>query len=231
MRSAILVGLLISFALTSSSSAQQATPVATPMAIDPGECTTEPRPIGEMRGLVEAGLPQVVASIAGTPIASGTPRPRAISGEPADAATVAAVTDVVMQFAACTETGDLPAIAALLTEDGAAAYLSFGFLSFRSIVAGGWDDTPSADIDPMQLNLYLGALQLHAPLPADVVPTLYGIESVTQLDDGRVQVIALMATGSEEPSQTSIVLRKEDGRYRMIFGRDTGVAAVSTPAP
>ncbi len=229
-RHSILVSLFLALTLSSNVSARQATPVASPTAIDVGECTTEPRSNDEMRALIEAGLPPVVAFMAGTPIAEGTPRPQAVDGEPADEATVAAVSDVIMQWVACQNDGELLAVAALMTEEGTASYLSFGFISFRSLFTGGVG-TPTAEIDPTQVDLYLGAMQLGVPLPPDLLPTLYGIESVTQLDDGRVQVIVLVANGSEEPRQISILFREEDGRYRMVFGRDTGVEAPITPVP
>jgi hypothetical protein len=227
-----LVGLILAFTLIPSVSARQATTVATPTAIDPGGRTTAPLSNDRMRELIETGLPTVLAFIAGTPTARGdaTPLPRTGDGEPADEATVTAVTDVVFQFVACTNAGNLPAAAALLTEQGAVSYLGFVILPFREIYSE-LTGTPTMEVDPDLINTFLATLQLRAPIPAEFQTNLYGIESVTQLDDGRVQVIALMATGSEEPSETSIVLRKEDGRYRMIFGRDTGIGAPSTPEP
>lgn len=224
-----LVGLLLALIPVTSAGARQATPVASPTAIDVGECTTEPRSNDEMRALIEAGLPPIVAFMAGTPVGEATPHPLS-GGEAADEATAAAVTEIVLQLVACMNAGNLPATAALLTEEGAASYLSFGFLPFREIYAGE-TGTPTAEIDPVLLNTFLAILQFNAPIPPALQGTLYEIESVTELEDGRVVVIALLAAGDAEPGRTSILLQYEDGRYRVTFGRDTGIGPPSTPTP
>lgn len=228
------VGLLLALALTSSVAAHQATPVASPTAIDLGECTTEPRSIDEMRALIEAGLPPVVALFAGTPIASSgaTPRPTRIPGEPADEATIAAVTETIYQYLACTNSGNLPAAVALLTDQAAGSYLAFAFMPFREVYEGA-TGTPTADVDPGLIDMYLATMQLRAPLPPAYQFNLYGIESVTQLENGRVRVIVLQATGSGELDKSYFLLRRVDGQYRIIFGRETEGEgeAESTPGP
>jgi len=228
---AVLFALTLSLTLASSASARQATPLATPTAIDPGPCSIEPRSNDQMRELIEAGLPRIVAFMAGTPEPGreDAATPTMSPGVPADAATVAAVTETALQFAACSNAVDTPAIAAVLTKEGAGSYLSFRFLPFRAIATGA-TGTPTAEIDPDLLNTFLATLQLSTPLPQDLEVTLYGIESVTELEDGRVRAIILLATGGEEPRRSSMLLRDEDGRYRIIFGRETGDEAASTPA-
>lgn len=88
-----------------------------------------------------------------------------------------------------------------------------------------------ADIDLDELDLFLGAIQLQPPIPPDFQTTFHGIEDVTHLEGGRVRVIALLATGAEAPRQSSMLLREEDGRYRIIFGRETSSEARGTPVP
>ena len=231
-RGLLLVMLLAALAVPSIVSARQASPVATPAAIDPGACTVKPRPTAQMRELIQAGLPPIVAFMAGTPTARGDATPRAAmgDGEPADEATVAAVTEVVLQWLACTNAGDLPAVAAVLTEQGAATYLSIAFLPFRAAYEGEMS-TPTAEVDPDLLNLFLGAIQPRVSLPSEFQGTLFAIESVTQMEDGQVRVVALLATGTDEPRKITIPLREEEGRYRIIFADRSGSDAESTPVP
>ncbi len=185
-----------------------------------------------MRALIESSVPAIASFLAGTPLpgTDGAATPTVTPGMPADAATVAEVEATARQFVACSNEPNLPAVAALLTEQGAGNFLSFGFLQFQAISSGA-TGTPAAGIDPELINIYLASMQLQTPLPPEFRLTLYGIESVTQLEDGRVRAIVLLATGSEEPRQSGMLLREEDGRYRIIFGRETSDAAESTPAP
>lgn len=228
----ILLSLVFALALATGVSARQATPVASPIAIDVGECTTEPRSNDEMRALIEAGLPPVLALFAGTPTVSdsATPHPTPVPGEPADGATVAAVTETIVQYVACTNAGNLPAAVTMLTEQAAGSYLAFAFMPFREIYTG-MTGTPTTDIDPGLIDMYLGTMQLRTSLPPAFQTNLYDIESVTQLENGRVRVIVLQATGSGEPDQGYFLLREVDGQYRIMFGPEPEGEAASTPGP
>lgn len=228
----ILLSLLLALNLPCSGSARQATPVATPTAIDVGECTTEPRSIDEMRSLIEAELPAVLALFAGTPTVSSdaTPLPTRVPGEPADDETVAVVTESIFQFMACTNAGNLPAAVSLLTDQAAGSYLAFAFMPFREIYEG-MTGTPTTDIDPSLIDMYLATMQLRTSLPPEFQIHLYSIESVTQLENGRVRVIVLQATGSGELDESFFLLREVDGHYRIMFGPEAEGEVASTPDP
>lgn len=212
----------------------QATPVASPVPIAVGECTVEPRSTAEMRELIRAQLPRVLADIEGTPIGD---RESAADydpsqGVPADAATVAAVTKTITQFVACSHAGHLPSVAALFTDQGAGAYLSLSLLAAASILPGG---TPTADIDPLLLNSFLGVIQMSMPPPEEFQLRLYSINRVVEVEDGRVLAFVTAGTGSAAPGPDGFLLRPEDGEYRIIFGdeaeRDTGATPVASPIP
>jgi hypothetical protein len=228
----ILAGLLLALNPAASVNARQATPVASPTPIDLGECTTEPRSIDEMRALLKAGLPPVLALFAGTPTASGdaTPVLTRVPGAPADEETVAAVTETIFQFMACNNAGNLPAAVSLLTDQAAGSYLAFAFMPFREIYAG-MTGTPTVDVDPGLIDMYLGTMQLRTALPPGFQIHLYDIESVTQLENGRVRAIVLQATGSGELEESYFLLRDVDGQYRIMFGPEEEGEASSTPAP
>jgi hypothetical protein len=72
---------------------------------------------------------------------------------------------------------------------------------------------------------------LQPPIPADFRMTFFGIERVTRLPDGRVRAIARLTVGDEAPRLTAIMLRDEEGRYRIEFGRDTGIGVDVAPEP
>lgn len=221
--------LLLTLTPGSNGVASQATPTAPTVAT---ACTVLPRPLEEMRSLLVAGLPEIEAFPAGTPtIAAATPTPPpSIDGVPADAAAIAAATDIVEQFVACSNAGDLPAVAALLTDRGAQGFLGFGYLAFREILPGDATASPSGP-DGVPIDLYFGAIQLRAPLPAASRLTLHGIDDVRVLPGGDIEVVLLLATGSGEPRATALVLRQERGSYRIVFGPDGDDGGDATPVP
>lgn len=229
VRIALCAAMLGTILPTPSTLARQSTPEAAP---NPAPCTVPSRPPDEMRALLAAGLPEVAPIIAGTPAkAAATPaRAAPTEGVPADATTTQAVTATIEQFVACTNAGDVAAVATLLTDRGAQGFLAFGFLTFRKLLPGG-GGTPTATAGAALVDLYLGALQLHAPVPPSARLALHGIDSVRVLPDGRVRVIARVSTGSEAPRQIAILLRQERGSYRIVFGPDENGGSRVIPAP
>ncbi len=146
---AVPLSLLLALTLSAGAGAYQATPVASPAALEIGACTTAPRSIDQMRNLITAGLPPVVALFAGTPAASddATPLPMPSAAEPADEEPVEAVKETIFQFVACNNAGNLPAAVALLTDQAAGSYLAFAFMPFRELYEG-LVGTPAAGVDP-----------------------------------------------------------------------------------
>lgn len=231
------LALLAALLLAGGAAAQEATPVASPTAVDPAACTVAPRSEEELRTLIPAGFRIAVGAITDTPAAGdgatpaaddATPAATPPAGEPADAATVAAVTDVVGQYAACLSAGNVPAIAAILTENGASTFLGFGVATFTQVTTGT-RLTPGAELDPALVDAYIAALAFPVAPPAEFRPTSYEVREVTRLDDGRVLATVSLATGTEVPSLDRLRLREEDGRYRVVFGPDEEERTAGTP--
>lgn len=227
---AIPLALLTALLLGSGVEARQATPAALAITVDPAECTVEPRPREELRELARAGLPRVVAAIQGTPSGGDGDESEATppAGEPADAATTAAVTETIGQYTSCITAGNLPAIAAVLTRQGASVFLAFSAYGFLLGATGG-AATPSADIDPALLDAWAAAIAFPVPSLPEARVTSYEVREVKRMDDGRVVATVLLAIGTEAPDETTIELRQEDGRYRIIFGDESDGAIDGTP--
>ena len=143
--------------------------VPTPPATPPAGCSIEPRTAEDVLALVRR------AASNATPAAEPTPLdPDA--GEPASAATVAAITETLSIAAACTAAGDVNRLLALLSDD----YIVREFFSPEpiSITAG----TPPAGSVPAT--------------PADRASGGITVAEVRLLPDGRVsaQVIGGIAT-------------------------------------
>lgn len=112
--SVVLLGAAPSTAMARSGGHLQATPTGEP--VDPALCQQEPRPV--------SFFAQYLATPGASPVASPSPRltlpaPERSSvpdGEPADAATIAAVTDTAREVLACLNARDQRRAAALFTD-------------------------------------------------------------------------------------------------------------------
>jgi hypothetical protein len=108
--------LALALLVIGPASAQEGTPVAGREVPDPSLCTVEPR------------SPDILAQTPVLATPGATPAtPQAVvepSGEPADAATVGAVSDVVRQFYACLNGGDTLRVLALFTDPAATRFLA-----------------------------------------------------------------------------------------------------------
>jgi hypothetical protein len=218
--------------------AQSATPLPTATATS---CTTPPLSIDELRSLAEAGLPRVDAAVAAqraarsaTPAASpsvATPpaetAPTAI-GEAADPATVAAATATVEQFIACLNSRRLASTAALMTERGAQNFLGISALVLREAVPG-LRVLPGTGAEGLFVALFVESTTLGGGLlvPGAERLTLAGIDGVRVLPDGRLVVIAQLAPDDEAPRENVIVLRPEDGAWKVQFGPDDPLPAAT----
>lgn len=204
---------------------------ATPAALDLGPCTTEPRSNEAMRAQMLQRLPEIVNDISGTPRSDSVDRPSIDAGVPADPETVAAVTDTLHQLFACQAAGNLPATAAVLTEYGGGTFLGYGVFTFAEGVQSV-DLIPGEPIDPQLIDLFLGAAQMPAPLPAEYRAILYGVEDVRDLGGGHYSTITVLAAGDDEPTRNDILLIEEDGALHDTFGAEPGFTrAVATPVP
>jgi hypothetical protein len=148
-------GLALSIMLVLSSvSAQDATPVSE--AVDPAECTVEPRTIASIARL--AVKPAPVAN----ELTPRTGEGDAANGKPVDQATIDAVTAAYREFVACLNTGDILRVYAFYTDD----YL-------RRSLARGAIDLERLDATPR-------------PPPQSQRASLIGVHEVRRLEDDRL---------------------------------------------
>lgn len=223
------IGLIVFLLFVRGSSAQEITSSAgTPVTST--DCTVSMRPASEWRNLITAALPQVAPTFDGTPVATteASPRPeldlsRAV---PADAATFNAAADVVRQVAGCTNAGQLGALFSLYDDEGAAAYGALAYLTFARGIYGD-----QATADPALLDLFLGSLQLAAPLPVEDRITAYHLDRVEVLPGGLIYLVASFAHGDAPLSPVRLWLREEQGQYRIVFDPDENVDLLPAGTP
>jgi plastocyanin len=192
-----IVGLLCGAIVAPAVAAQDA---ATPAgAAGAAECQVERRPIEELKQLV--GTPGAAEGTASTnPLASGTPT----NGEPADQATVDAVTATYGTLVACLNSGDYLRVYALYTDDYLQRTLGHGQLDFAQLEA-----TPVA--------------------PTQGPTKLVAVRDVRTLPDDRVsaQIETSDPTGGNVVFDA--VLVPVDNRY-LINAEEPLVTAAGTPA-
>jgi hypothetical protein len=182
----VFVGGAFAAGLASAQSIE-ATPVR------PADCTVPMRSFDELCALIRAGLPRVMAAIAdneATPVGSPQPALDLSPGVPADPATISAADFVAQQVAACTNAVQIGALLSLYDDEAASLYGAVAYVSFVRGVTGGADP-----VDDSLLDLFLGSLQISAPLPAEDRIVAYRVDSVMVLDDRLVSVVASFAKG------------------------------------
>jgi hypothetical protein len=191
-RTAIALGavLTVAFGWTPMVGGQEGTPSAGAAA-----CTVEPYDLTEV---LEPGpaTPAAEATVAPPPVERPT-------GEPADEAVVAAVTETIEQFVDCYNLGYELRILFLFTPD----YL-------RVFVAENLGPLTEDEIE--QLNELAATEKPVGPLAEDEQTVLYGVEEVELLADGRVVATALgddLATAPAGPSPLYFLFEEVDGRY------------------
>jgi hypothetical protein len=173
-RLALLLVAIAALAIPLVARAQGATPVASPVASPfapgPEECTVEPITIDRLTQLV--GTP--VAGVESDDSATASPTPFAMpEGEAADEATAAAIAATVHTYIACLNAGDYPRALALYSDQGLRDL-------FATAVANG--------ATAQQLLASLGSPQ---PLPEDQRNLLYGVDDVRVLADGRIATLVI----------------------------------------
>ena len=203
---AVVVCFVVATALgvASAALAQEATPSA-----GAAECTVEPYDLTTAIQLGE-GTPIAAASPEATP----TERP---TGQPADEATVAAVTETIEQFVGCFNLGYQLRIIVLFTP----AYLQTFLAQDESLTAEEISD----------LNEAAARESPDEPLAADQQTVIHSIGEVEVLDDGRVIATVIGDDRSEEggPSPIYFIFAEVDGRYLIDGVIDPQPDA--TPAP
>ncbi len=164
--------------------AQDASPAANDFVTpDPAECVVEPRTVDELRAFMDDATEDT--AMRATPTVTG--------GEPADPATVEAVTAVTREVYACLNANAFLRVFALYSD----AYIA------HSLVA--------EDLNPDALSLFATPI---APQEADA-RTSMAIRDVMVLPDGRVSVLVIDRNplGGNTESPTTYIFVEQDGRW------------------
>ncbi|MEA2524979.1 MAG: hypothetical protein QOF73_2206 [Thermomicrobiales bacterium] len=174
--------------------AQDGTPAANATAPGLEECTVEPISLDRLTQLIGTPVPAVETEA--SPVASPTPFVMP-EGEPADEATVAAITAAVREYIACLNAGDNARVLALYTDRGLLDLLG------GAIVGGA------------TAQQVLDALGTAQPLPEDQRTLLYGIDDVRVLPDGRVAALIIGddLAKPNPPGPALIYFVEVDGRW------------------
>jgi hypothetical protein len=155
-----------------------------PLAPDPARCTVERRPLEEVRAIWE--------EVNAGPAASPETIAFDVEGEPADDATIAAATELVVSVIACSANGnDGLADATYLTEQ----HLRDGLTGLsEEEFEGTYSESPE-------------------PLPAESWLMVYAIHDVRLLPDGRVALNPDIIVPGVGRFRDLLVLEQVDGRW------------------
>lgn len=201
--------LLTILAMPTAAMAQDAagTPGGTPSALGANECTVDP--------IDPASYGE--AALSATPTATV---PDVATGEPADDATIAAVTDTIEQSVACTNAGDLSRLLAVIDP------------SYAPTLLGVPDDQFQAALDAAVANAPESG-GTATPLVDDndqsaITTTLLGISDVVTFPDGQVAATVGIDSPQTGPATTIIYLRPDGDTY--VITTYVFVPSEATPA-
>lgn len=186
-------------------------------------CSVPPRSSTELRSLALAGLTK----------GSEEEALPATNGRPASTAIIASVERTAQQAVACATAGNLPALAALSTDEAAARMLA-GLAIFLAERLG--IETPtSQDLDPAFLDMFVSAIKTPTEVAIENQRILVAVRDVQVLPDGRVtaMIVTASAHDASDIAEDRTVLRKQGNRYLIdIDGSDSPPAseeALATP--
>ena len=176
---ALIMFAVAAFATPLVAHAQDATPVATPLAPSPDECLVAPITVERLNGVLSgpstAGTPESTVPEAVTE-ASPVASPATFTmpeGTPADDATTAAITAAVRSYLACINAGDVAKVLALYSDAGLQHLLA------EAIAQGKTGEQ------------ILGLFGTPQPLTEDRVTLLYSIDAIVILPDGRAAALVV----------------------------------------
>jgi hypothetical protein len=192
---------------TPGAGAQESTPEAAmtaarpPIAPDPAKCTAVPRELAEIQAIYDDVN---AAGMAATPAAFVEPE-----GEPADAATVAAVTEVVVEVIRCNANGGNGlADASFLTDEHLRDNLT------------GLSEEEFAAIYP----------ETPSPLPPEEWLMVYKVDTVRVLPDGRVAANPEIIVPGIGHFRDTLLFEEIDGRW-LIDESHEGEPVYLAPQP
>lgn len=182
--------LLLAGTVPAIVTAQPVTP--TPDVPAPEECTTAPRTLEELQGLVATPLPETMPA---TPAA--TPGP-------VDAATEAAVRAVIRELIACSNAGDFWRVLALYSDRYVRAYVA----QLVEAITG--------QPGPMTEAIYQRFAGNH-PLAPESRLVILGFGPSEWLPDGRIAVVVIGddPVDSEPAGPTRFILVAQSGQWRI----------------
>jgi len=189
-------------------SAQEMIPAAggsltLPAIGDPAYCVEEPRPVEELEAVIGASVPATPAFFT------------TVTGEPADQATISAITATMIEVSACNNAGDFWRLGSLYTE------------------AGNAEDLPGITAEEIAF-----IVAPPVPAPADETYVIFDITGVQTLPDGRVGAIVLFGPGGSEGADY-LIFKQVGDRYLIDLWVDepfdllseSEVTASATPTP
>jgi hypothetical protein len=194
----ILVVAVIAMLLTvhAQVAAQDATPIALPVTPDPAAYLVEPRTIDDLYDLLGTPVPVSAEEEPSQSIpASGPTEVSLPAGEPADSATVTAITTTIVEAYACFNAGDYLAAFALYSDDALLRFTEQG--PFTEDIAAFFLATPEA-------------------FPEDFRSSVVAVRDVRVLPDGRVGALVDTNDPTSPPEGTDVdfvVFVEQEGRY------------------
>ena len=190
----------------STTHAQEATPIGTPVrdVPAPGECRVAPRSLASLQALATP----VAGAVAPT-ASTGTALP---PGEPADAATVAALTATAREVIACDNAGEALRALALYSDRSLRQHLG----------------TPGA-FTPERY----ATLATPRPVDPGIQVALVAVRDARLLPDGRAAAVVVVddpTAGGQARSASILFFVEQDGRW-LIDGAITDVEGGATGTP
>lgn len=213
----ILIVAVIAAVLTVRApvAAQDATPVALPVTPDPAACLVAPRTIDDLYALLGTPVPAApeAEESESTP-AGGSPEVSLPTGEPADSATVAAITATIVEAYACFNAGDYLSAFALYSDDALQRFTEQG--PFTEDIAAFFLATPEA-------------------FPENFRSSVLAVRDVRVLPDGRIGALVDTNDPTSPPEGTDVdfVVFVEQGDRYLIDEEITdleGSPAAGTPS-
>ena len=193
-----LVAALLALALGGLVAAPIRAQQPSPEVVDPSQCQVQPRPVEFFQQLAANAAPQA------TPGGATNPTPPPVEGQPADQATVDAVTATYRELVACLNAGDYLRAYALYTD----GYLQRNFKP---------DSLSSIGATPV-------------PVPESTRIAFGGVQQVVILPDGRVgALVAVTGAAGGTPTTTNTVFARVGDRF-LIDEETVADAAPASPA-
>ncbi|MGN6032474.1 MAG: hypothetical protein ACTHQE_12515 [Thermomicrobiales bacterium] len=191
LRLAIVGGLAMAMVSITTIAAQDATPV--PLGAD--HCTVDPIDPDTYNAAILEGIPPLHLSVAP-------------EGTPADAETIAAVTDTIEQSIACTNIGDLGRLLAVIDPAYAPTLLGVPYGQVPAAIEAAAQTSYADEATPLVDDIDQQGL----------VSSLLGVTDILDLADGSVAAVATISRQGYPTSEVTIYLQyhEEAGRYIII---------------